>query len=221
MAAPPANADPGHADMAAGRRLALVAVLMMLLATLTASQPAWRGDPHVRPTAGQAPPTPVTLPAVASFRSTRTYHAVAVPVRLRIPAAGINTSLQPLGRTPDGTIAVPTNPDVAGWYAEGPRPGQQGPAVILGHVDSTHGPAVFFNLAKLPRGAAIYVDLADGHSTSFRVSGLSRVPKNQFPTDLVYLPTLQPSLRLVTCGGTFDYAARHYRDNVIVYADAS
>jgi sortase (surface protein transpeptidase) len=221
MAALQTKVAVGHADMAAGRGVALFAVLMMLLATLTASASTWHGDLHVRPTADKAPPAPLTPPAVASFRSTRTYDAVAVPVRLRIPAIGIKTALQPLGRNPDGTIAVPTDPDVAGWYAEGPRPGQQGPAVILGHVDSKYGPAVFFNLAKLRRSTAIYVDLADGRSTTFRVIGLSEVPKNQFPTDSVYLPTLQPSLRLVTCGGSFDYAARHYRDNVIVYADAS
>jgi hypothetical protein len=207
----------GRADLSAGRHAALIATLLALVGTLTASQPARRGDVQV---ATAHPPRDATPLAVDSFRSTRTYDAVAEPVRLRIPAAGIDTSLQSLGHNPDGTIAVPTDPDVAGWYAEGPRPGQQGPAVILGHVDSTDGPAVFFDIARLPRGAAVYVDLADGSSTGFRVTGLSTVPKTRFPTDSVYLPTLQPSLRLVTCGGTFDYAARHYRDNVIVYADA-
>jgi hypothetical protein len=64
------------------------------------------------------------------------------------------------------------------------------------------------------------VDLADGRSASFRVTGLSQVPKTRFPTDQVYLPTLRPSLRLVTCGGSFDHTVSHYRDNVIVYADA-
>jgi hypothetical protein len=207
----------GRADLSAGRHAALIVALLALVGTLTASQPARRGNVQV---AAAHRPRDATPLAVDSFRSTRTYYAVAEPVRLRIPAAGIDTSLQSLGRNPDGTIAVPTDPDVAGWYAEGPRPGQQGPAVILGHVDSTDGPAVFFDLARLPRGAAVYVDLADGSSAGFRVIGLSTVPKTRFPTDSVYLPTLQPSLRLVTCGGTFDYAARHYRDNVIVYADA-
>jgi sortase (surface protein transpeptidase) len=203
----------GRADLLAGRRAALMAALLALVGSLTASQPARPGDAPV-------PPPAATSLAVDSFRSTRTYDAVAVPVRLRIPAAGIDTSLQPLGRNPDGTIAVPTDPDVAGWYAEGPRPGQQGPAVILGHVDTREGPAVFYDLPRLPRGAAVHVDLADGRSTTFRVTGLSQVPKSRFPTDSVYLPTLQPSLRLVTCGGSFDYTVAHYRDNVIVYADA-
>jgi len=208
----------GRADPPVGRRTALLAGLLTMVGTLTASQPARRpGDLPLA--ADQAPPEAATPLVVDSFRSTRTYNAVAAPVRLRIPAAGIDTALQPLGRNPDGTIAVPTDPDVAGWYAEGPRPGQQGPAVILGHVDSTHGPAVFYDLARLPRGAAVHVDLADGRGASFRVTGLTQVSKTRFPTDSVYLPTLQPSLRLVTCGGTFDRAVRHYRDNVIVYAD--
>jgi sortase (surface protein transpeptidase) len=147
----------------------------------------------------------------------RTYDEVAVPIRLRIPAIHVDTPLQRLGRQPDGTIAVPDRFDVAGWYDEAARPGEPGPAVILGHVDSTAGPAVFFGLPMLPVGAVVYVDRADGSSISFRVVGQSRVPKSGFPTDLVYSPTLQPSLRLVTCGGSFDHHARSYRDNVIVY----
>jgi len=63
------------------------------------------------------------------------------------------------------------------------------------------------------------VDGADGSSRAFRVTGVTRVAKAEFPTDLVYLPTLQPALRLVTCGGTFDRTAGSYRDNVIVFAD--
>src|SRR5206468_11505451 len=103
-------------------------------------------------------------------------------------------------------------------YAEGPRPGEPGPAVVLGHVDSASGPAVFYHLAELRPGAVIYVDRADGSAVSFRVTELSMVPKTSFPTQLVYSPTLQPSLQLVTCGGSFDRRARRYRDNVIVFA---
>jgi hypothetical protein len=168
--------------------------------------------------AGGTAATPVESPAVESFRSTRTYAAVAAPVRIRIPQVRVDTSLQRLGRGPHGTIAVPSRPDVAGWYAEGPRPGQPGPAVILGHVDWTNRPAVFFRLTELRPGAALYIGRADGSTAAFRVTGSSRVPKSRFPTDLVYSPTLQPTLRLVTCGGSYDRATRNYRDNVIVYA---
>jgi hypothetical protein len=155
---------------------------------------------------------------VDGFRSPRTYPTVAPPVRLRIPALHITSSLQRLGQLADGTVAVPSRPDVAGWYEGGPRPGQPGPAVILGHVDSRAGPGIFFDLVRLEPGAAVLVDRADGSTVTFRVTSVSRVSKTRFPTDLVYAPTLQSTLRLVTCGGSFDQARRSYRDNVIVYA---
>jgi len=164
--------------------------------------------------AAQAAPPPVD-----SFRSVRSYDGVAEPVRLRIPAAGVDTPLQRLGRSVDLSIDVPTDFGVAGWFAEGPRPGQSGPAVILGHVDSRTGPGVFYGLARLPVGAEVLVDRADGSTAGFRVSRKLRVPKARFPTELVYGPTLEPSLRLVTCGGSFDKTIGSYRDNVIVYAD--
>jgi hypothetical protein len=155
------------------------------------------------------------------FRSVRSYHPAGTPIRLRIPTALVDTELQPLDRLPDGSIDVPRDPATAGWYKDGPRPGQPGPAVMLGHVDGPRGPAVFFHLAELPLGAAVYVDTSDRRTETFRVTGLTRVPKADFPTDLVYAPTLESSLRLVTCGGTFDAATGHYRDNVIVYAAAA
>jgi len=85
-------------------------------------------------------------------------------------------------------------------------------------VDSTSGPAVFFHLEELRPGDAVYVDRSDGSTARFRVTGLSRVAKSRFPTDVVYSPTLEASLRLVTCGGTIDPRTRHYRDNVIAFA---
>ena len=154
-----------------------------------------------------------------TFRSVRTYRSVAVPVRLRIPEIGVSTRLQHLGLAADGSIAAPTRWEVAGWYEEGPRPGQPAPAVINGHVDSKAGPAVFYRLRELKRGSRVYVDRADGSTIRFRVTGSRQVAKNAFPADLVYSPTLRPILRLVTCGGTFDPASGHYRDNVVVSAE--
>jgi sortase (surface protein transpeptidase) len=114
-------------------------------------------------------------------------------VRLRIPAVHVNSSLLRLGLAANGTIEVPRPYDIAGWYKEGPRPGQPGPAVIVGHVDSkADGPGVFYNLYRLKPGTAILVDRADGSTVTFRVTRVSRVPKTQFPTDLIYTPTLQP-----------------------------
>jgi sortase (surface protein transpeptidase) len=193
----------------------LVAALVVLLGAALGGCTAGTGG-DVR--AGDTAAAPVESPLVASFRSSRTYEAVAAPVRLRIPQVRVDAALQQLGRAADGTVEVPSRPGAAGWYAQGPRPGQPGPAVILGHVDWTNRPAVFFRLTELRPGATVYVVRSDGSTAAFRVTGSSRVPKTRFPTDLVYSPTLEPALRLVTCGGSFDHATRNYRDNVIVYA---
>ena len=172
--------------------------------------------------AATAPPTaspPARAGAQApSFRSVRTYDAVALPVRLRIPAAGVDTRLQQVGLAADGTIAPPDGWQVAAWWRGGPRPGQDGPAVIVGHVDSRSRPAVFYHLPDLRPGDRVYVHRADGSIARFRVAGSRRVPKNAFPAAQVYSPTLKPSLVLITCGGVFDASTGHYRDNVLVSA---
>jgi len=165
-----------------------------------------------RATAGSGAPAPPT------FRSVRTYAGVALPVRLRIPAQRIDTALQQLGLAADGSIAAPTAWQLAGWYSGGPRPGQQGPAVIVGHVDSDTGPAVFYRLPQLRPGDAVYVDRADGSTVRFRVTRQQQVPKDRFPAEAVYAPTLRASLALMTCGGAFDASTGHYRDNIIVFA---
>lgn len=165
-----------------------------------------------------APPSPPASSG-SSFRSVRSYVDVAEPVRLRIPTLGIDAPLTHLGVAADRSIEVPTDYDTPGWFDGGPRPGQPGPAVILGHVDSKAGPAVFYRLARLPVGAEVLVDRADGSTVGFRVRGTQHVAKAAFPTDRVYAPTLEPSLRLVTCGGVFDHSRSSYLDNVIVYAD--
>jgi len=175
--------------------------------------------------AATAPPSPPPAPppagsaSEASFHSVRSYADVAEPVRLRIPALGVDAPLTHLGVAPNRTIEVPADFAVPGWFDQGPRPGQPGPAVVLGHVDSKAGPAVFYRLNRLPVGAVVFVDRADGSTVDFRVRGMQHVAKTAFPTDLVYAPTLEPSLRLVTCGGPFDHSRSSYLDNVIVYAD--
>ena len=164
------------------------------------------------------------LHAARDFRSIRGYRATPVPVRLEIPAIGVATGLQRLGRAGDGTVEVPRGPDqweVAGWYEDGTRPGDPGSAVILGHVDSKAGPAVFYRLRELRPGDRVEVLRAGGSRVAFTVERVARYPKRRFPTADVYYPTLEPMLRLVTCGGAFDPASGHYTDNVIVFATLS
>ena len=90
--------------------------------------------------------------------------------------------------------------------------------MIAGHVDSRSGPAVFYRLAQLRRGDGIYVERADGSTIRFLVHGRRQVPKASFPADLIYAPTLETSLLLITCGGIFDHSTGHYRDNIVVSA---
>ena len=158
------------------------------------------------------------LAAARGFRSVRGYRATPVPVRIEIPRIGVASRLDRLGRAPDRTVQVPRRWEVAGWYAPGTRPGDPGSAVILGHVDSKGGPAVFFRLRELRPGDEIVVVRADGSSVRFAVERTEQYDKQRFPTDAVYYPTLTPALRLVTCGGEFDATAGHYRSNVIVFA---
>jgi LPXTG-site transpeptidase (sortase) family protein len=160
----------------------------------------------------------VASPAADRFSSVRTYREVAEPVRLRIPAAGVDTRLEPLGRASDKSIELPSRPELAGWFDGGPRPGEAGPSVIIGHVDWDHSPAVFFRLRHLRPGDLVTVDRADGSVARFRVTARKQVAKSDFPTDEVYAPDLAPSLRLITCGGDFDTTSRNYLDNVIVFA---
>jgi sortase (surface protein transpeptidase) len=143
--------------------------------------------------------------------------AVPAPTAITIPSLGVHTSLIKLGQNANGTAEVPATTNVAGWYDKGPAPGQRGPAVILGHVDSIEGPGVFFKIDQLPAGAVIQI-AEGGHTLSFTVQSTSVYLKTAFPTAAVFGSTPARALRLVTCGGPFDYSTGHYLDNVVVFA---
>jgi len=197
--------------------LAAVALAGLLLAGCggPGHSPAAASSPRGGPATAAESREP---PGVAGFHSVRSYDRSAPPVRLWIPEIAVSTSLVRLGRLPDGSIEVPHAWDTAGWYDQGPRPGQPGPAVILGHVDSKAGPAVFYRLRELKPGDIVRVGLASGQILVFGVQRVERYPKDRFPTEAVYFPTLDRELRLITCGGDFDYAKRSYVDNIVVYA---
>jgi sortase (surface protein transpeptidase) len=142
----------------------------------------------------------------------------APPRRLEIPAIGVSAPVIALGLNSDGTIQTPTVWAETGWYKPGPEPGERGPAVVVGHVDSTSGPAVFYRLRALRPGNVIRIGRSDGSTVRFRVQRIERWPKSEFPTKRVYGPTRGAVLRLVTCAGNFDRSTGHYVDNTIVYA---
>jgi hypothetical protein len=144
------------------------------------------------------------------------------PVSVAIPAIAVNTNLIELGLGPGHTLQVPplTQAGVqeAGWYDLGPAPGQLGPAVIAGHVDSDHGPGAFFRLGALRPGDRIYVTRADGTVATFRVDAVDEYSKDSFPTQQVYGPVSYAGLRVITCGGSFDFQTHQYLSNIVIYA---
>jgi len=145
----------------------------------------------------------------------------SVPVSVEIPAIGVTSKLLHLGLNTDGTIQVPslvTSAGEAAWYEYSATPGQIGASVIEGHVDSYQGPAVFYRLGALRPGDTIYVTLADGTTAIFRVTGVREYPKSNFPAKAIYGATDYAALRLVTCGGVFDYATGHYLSSTVVFA---
>jgi hypothetical protein len=140
------------------------------------------------------------------------------PTRITVRAIGVSARVVPLALNPDGTMQLPAGTVDAGWFRPGPEPGERGPAVIAGHVDSKSGPGVFYNLGRLRRGNLIRIRRAGGSTVRFRVQGLERWPKTSFPTRRVFGRTRGSTLRLITCSGSFDSSTGHYTDNTIVYA---
>jgi hypothetical protein len=174
----------------------------------------------------QHAPSPAASAAGAIGRGTVKGPALrrSPPVSVTIPAIGVKSKLLHLGLNSDGTIQVPpltTSADEAAWYKNSVTPGQAGTAVIEGHVDSYHGPAVFFRLGALHPGNQIDVTLADGITAVFRVTGVREYAKDKFPAKAIYGPADYAALRVITCGGDFDTATGHYLSSVVVFATLS
>lgn len=147
--------------------------------------------------------------------------ARSLPVSVDIPAIGVKSRLLRLGVNADGSMQVPslrTSADLAAWYKYSATPGQIGASVIEGHVDSDRGPAVFFRLGALRPGDTVDVTLADGITAIFRVTGVREYPKSNFPAKSIYGATGYAALRLITCGGAFDYVTGHYLSSTVVFA---
>jgi sortase (surface protein transpeptidase) len=163
---------------------------------------------------------PVVLPPVDTAASEALPPLADVrPVGLSIPAIGVEqSSFENLSLGAAHELDPPVDFAHVGGYTAGPVPGDPGPAVIAGHVDSRAGPAVFFRLRELKPGDQVTVRRSDGQSATFAVDKVDRYPKDAFPTDAVYGFAPGSALRLITCGGSFDAAKRSYRDNIIVYA---
>jgi len=211
--------------------LAVAAGLVVIAGATTGLLLTRHSTPAMRPVAvgvGAVPaptgpivgafPSP-TAPIVAVSQSAAP-KPVAAPVSLTIPLIGVQTNLMTLGLASNGTLDVPplSMASVAGWYTGSPRPGAIGSAIIVGHIDTTKGPAVFYRLNTLTRGDKIYVKRSDGTLVEFQVTSVQQYSKDHFPTQAVYGAVPDPELRLITCDGTFDLATGHYLSNIVVYA---
>ncbi|MGS2643333.1 class F sortase [Streptosporangium sp. LJ11] len=164
-----------------------------------------------------APPLPVVMPP-EPLKSDG-----VKPRRLAIPKIGVLAPLMALSVDSKREIQTPplSRPNQAGWYKHGPIPGQQGPSVVLGHVNTKKGAAVFSRLKEVKRGDKIKVSRSDGSLAEFTVDGVEQVSKAAFPSKRVYGNTGEATLRLITCGGVYNSRTGHYTDNIIVYATLS
>lgn len=172
-------------------------------------------EPIVTTSAVAVSPTPSPAPVPVAAAMPR-----SVPTRVFIRSVWINAAVDQVGLTRDGRIETPSYERAknAAWYKHGPTPGEAGPAVIVGHVDSKTERAVFFELRHVKVGAIIEITRADESKARFRVDSIEQFPKSDFPTERVYGDTPHPTLRLITCGGRFDKTLKDYLDNIVVFA---
>lgn len=188
----------------------------------TITVPSQAAPVRTRPPRHHKAPSPRARPAPPPMRPADTRAmAASAPVRLSIPAIGVNAGVIGLGADAEGRALVPplTRPEVTSWFDEGPAPGQVGPAAVYGHVDTAvTGPAVFYRLGDLVAGDLVTVARADRERAVFQVYRVAEFPKDAFPTMAVYGDTAGPELRLITCGGTYDAASGGYDDNIVAYA---
>lgn len=217
-------------NIAAAVTVALLLVGGALVAkSLTGTEAAPQPDAAQSAPSSSSPPSPSATPSQTSSATQSTPASTSEfgpimgpssPVSLVIPSIGVRTKgIVDLKLDKSGKLEAPTEFAKAGWYAGGPTPGEFGPAVIGAHVDSKSGPAVFYRLGSLKKGAAVSVVRKDGSTARFVVDRVARYAKADFPTATVYGDTKgRAELRLITCGGAFDQSSGHYVDNIVAFA---
>ncbi|MFF8974283.1 class F sortase [Streptomyces sp. NPDC014995] len=216
---------PGHQTPAPSPSYTPSAKLLawtLVAGTLLVTGALHDGQPP-QPSVGQAFPTPAaptvgrTPPAADSAVQPL---RPAPPLRLRIPAIGVDTPVTKLDLDASGALRPPPadNPRLAGWYGGGTTPGSVGTAVTTGHVDlPTGAPGVFYGLGSVAKGNTIEVDRADQRTAVFTVDAVEVYDKERFPDDKVYGSSDRAELRVITCGGGYTRRTG-YQGNVVVYA---
>ena len=141
------------------------------------------------------------------------------PKQITVSRLGIDYGIVELGQNADETMETPPLFDmVAGWYKYSPTPGEIGPSIIVGHIDTYKGASVFWRLREIVPGDEVSILREDGSTVRFKVTGLKQFEQSNFPTEEVYGNTDDAQLRLITCGGTFDKKTLHYSENTVVFA---
>lgn len=217
--------DPQAARPTRRWGIMLTTVLAVLGLTLigygVTAQPGPPPAPAATPISETIGATPAR-PSEPSIAPLQTGLSQSAPTSVRIPAIEVSSVVNSVGLNPDGTLEVPVpGPlyDQAAWYRGSPTPGETGPSVIIGHVDSAaNGPSVFYELGALEVGDRIEVTRTDRSVATFAVDTVRSFSKDAFPQQTVYGNTQGPELRLITCGGPFDASAGSYRDNTVVFA---
>ena len=189
-----------------------LAVALTLLTLTACSTPAAPAAPAV------SKPAP-SAPSASQELTTGPLMVSSPPVNVSIPKLGVTSSLIDLSTRSDGTMDVPDDASTVGWFSGAPTPGALGPAVLAGHVDWKGTRGAFYHLATLTAGDEVTVTRLDGSRAVFAVTKVEKHPKDRFPTDAVYGAVDHAALRLITCGGEFDQATGHYRDNIVAFAD--
>jgi sortase (surface protein transpeptidase) len=210
----------------------VVAIIVALTHQVSAPQPPPSAAGHISSaqstqTRQVAPPTSSDAPKARPQARQPTSPAdtslpASVPVAIDIPAIDVHSRIISIGKAADGTLAVPQpGPDLnkAAWYDASVTPGQDGPSVIEGHIDSVYGPSVFFKLGAIRPGDSIKVTRRDSTVVTFTANAVRSYPSHaSFPTTAVYGGDLaHPTLRLITCSN-FDTSTGHYVGNTVIFA---
>jgi sortase (surface protein transpeptidase) len=176
---------------------------------------------EVLPAPEVAREVPGVLPEVTTRPATPAESAQRPPpARLAVPALGVDTVVDPVGVEPDGQMTIPAEVDRVGWYRFGPVPGDDGSAVLAGHVDDAEqGLGAMAPLQGAEVGDEVVVTDAAGTATRWRVVSRELISKQVLPLDRLFARDGPPRLTLITCGGPFLPQFRSYRDNVVVVAE--
>ncbi|MYW01015.1 class F sortase [Streptomyces sp. SID3343] len=213
-----ANSTPSSGRMSRGKLVVIAAGVVFLGGFMVKNDLSEDSGPPPQPAAVATQPA-APAPAAVDPADALVMRS-SPPVRIKIDRIDVNAPFVGLTLGSSGVLNVPppTDRNLAGWYKDGVTPGARGNALVLGHVDTMTGPAVFWGLGSLKPGDVVEVTRADASVAKFAVDSVESFPKDDFPDDRVYGKTQDAQLRLITCGGTYDKKSKDYKDNVVVFA---